>query len=77
VEFFKDLGVGVVLEAGGKYFPSTHSGRTVLEALLKEVEKQNINLQKGKKVTSVTFDQNYFIWKITESPVKYKEINFD
>jgi predicted Rossmann fold flavoprotein len=63
VEFFKDLGVGVVLEAGGKYFPSTHSGRTVLEALLKEVEKQNINLQKGKKVTSVTFDQNYFILK--------------
>ena len=24
-----------------------------------------------------TINQNYFVWKITERPVKYKEINFD
>lgn len=27
--------------------------------------------------TVFNIDQNYFIWKITEKPVKYKEINFD
>ncbi len=30
LQFFKDIGVDIVLEDGGKFFPSTHSGRTVL-----------------------------------------------
>ena len=29
----------------------------------------------GQSVFNI--DQNYFVWKITEPPVKYKEINFD
>src|SRR5277367_6479531 len=31
IHFFKDLGVDLVLEPTGKYFPSTNSGKTILE----------------------------------------------
>src|SRR5208282_3334486 len=45
IKFFKDLGVPLVLEPTGKYFPSTNSGRTILEALVNEVNAQkNITL---------------------------------
>jgi len=27
--------------------------------------------------TVFNIDQNYFVWKLMESPIKYKEINFD
>lgn len=48
--------------------------------LLDKIEDNNVNwiarLQmEGQTVFNI--DQNYFIWKITDSPVKYKEINFD
>src|SRR5258708_4347907 len=36
IRFFEEIGVELVLEPTGKYFPVTHSGKTVLEALLKE-----------------------------------------
>ena len=38
IEFFKDLGVEMVLEPTGKYFPSTNSGKTVLDALLRKTQ---------------------------------------
>ncbi len=60
VEFFEELGVSVVLEAGGKYFPSTHSGRTVLEALLAEVKKLGVDLENPKKVNNLIFQDEHF-----------------
>src|SRR5580698_8794749 len=40
IEFFKGLGVELVLEPTGKYFPSTNSGKTILEALLRKIDAQ-------------------------------------
>lgn len=53
VEFFGRIGVELVLEPGGKYFPVTHSGRTVLEALLRESGRLGVELVAGTKVVSV------------------------
>ena len=36
-----------------------------------------ITRQQMEGQTVFNIDQNYFIWKITEKPMKYKEINFD
>jgi len=36
-----------------------------------------ITRQQMEGQTVFNIDQNYFIWKITESPMKYKEINLD
>ncbi len=42
MDFFESIGVELILEPTGKYFPTTHSGRTVLDALVREVQRLNI-----------------------------------
>ncbi len=58
--FFEELGVAFVLEEGGKYFPSTHSGRTVLEALLTAVKSSGVELKTNRKVTWARRDTDVF-----------------
>lgn len=46
---------------------------------LDEIEDESVNWitrQQMEGQTVFNIDQNYFIWKITEAPLKYKEINF-
>jgi len=52
-DFFEGIGVPLELEPSGKYFPVTHSGRTVLEALLGEVRELGVELRTGAPVTSL------------------------
>lgn len=54
LRFFESIGVEVEAETGGKFFPVTHSGRTVLEALVKELKKSNVTLKTGCKVTTLS-----------------------
>lgn len=61
IVFFQDLGIEFVREEGGKFFPSTHSGRTVLEALQKEIQNQKIEIHAAKKVTDLTFEKDHFV----------------
>jgi len=50
--FFSEIGVELVLEPTGKYFPTTHSGRTVLDALVREVRRSGVMLETAR-VTGV------------------------
>lgn len=59
--FFRDLGIDLVLEPGGKYFPSTHSARTVLDALLGECKKTGVHLVSGAKITKVVRQKDDFL----------------
>lgn len=61
LEFFEEIGVEVVLEDGGKFFPVTHSGRTVLEALQKEIARLSIKIHAPRKVSGVSFQGNEFL----------------
>jgi predicted Rossmann fold flavoprotein len=64
IGFFKDLGVEMVLEPTGKYFPSTHSGKTILEALLRKVNSaKNVTLLCEHKVKAAGRDEGVFILK--------------
>jgi predicted Rossmann fold flavoprotein len=68
LEFFKKLGVQLVLEPSGKYFPTTNSGKTVLEAFLKELDRQGVELRTSCKVTQVVFKNNqFFVQSSTDS----------
>lgn len=60
VEFFRKLGVELVLEPGGKYFPATHSGRTVLEALTREAARAGVRLVTGFKVENIQRTDSLF-----------------
>lgn len=47
---------------------------------LDEIEDNSVNWitrQQMEGQTVFNIDQNHFVWKITEPPIKYKEINFD
>ena len=62
IEFFKDLGVELILEETGKYFPVTNSGKTVLEALLRRINDLKVTLLVEHKVMSLTKEaQGYLI----------------
>ena len=64
LKFFQDLGVELVLEPTGKYFPSTNSGKTILEALLKRINsRKNITLLCEHRVRAISRDKDGFILK--------------
>lgn len=60
LEFFHDLGVETVLEPGGKYFPATHSAKTVLDALTHEIRRVGIELHTPRKATRIRKDGDVF-----------------
>ncbi|MCM8774779.1 MAG: NAD(P)/FAD-dependent oxidoreductase [Candidatus Omnitrophica bacterium] len=60
VSFFQEIGVKLVPEQGGEYFPETNSARTVLDALLRELQKSGATLLAGRKVTKLFHDGEVF-----------------
>ena len=53
LRFFKEIGVKLVLEPTGKYFPATHSAQTVLDALVKEAGRLGVHLKTGVRMTQI------------------------
>lgn len=53
IEFFKEIGVELILEPTGKYFPVTHSAQTVLNALIDETKRLGINLMTGVRINDI------------------------
>lgn len=60
IRFFNEIGVELVLEPSGKYFPTTHSGRTVLNALVAAVESSGASLRAGVRLTGAKKDPRGF-----------------
>lgn len=60
VEFFRDLGVELKREPGGKLFPVSDSARTVLDALLREVCALGVTLVHPRRVEMVEHDGHEF-----------------
>lgn len=61
MSFFEDLGVPLIEEPGGKIFPETHSGRTVLTALTAEIERLGIQTAWGRRVESLSKQESFLI----------------
>ena len=53
VAFFRDIGVSLHEEPGGKLFPDTNRARDVLAALLRESDRSGATLLPGHRVTDV------------------------
>ena len=60
INFFKGIGVELVLESTGKYFPVTHSAQTVLDALTKETGRLGVTLKKGVRITEIKKEAELF-----------------
>lgn len=72
-QFFKEIGVELVLEETGKLFPATHSGKTVLEALVRESKSRHVELISGVKITQVRKEKDFFILKGRNKAGEYQE----
>ena len=66
IRFFKRIGVELVLEPTGKYFPVTHSARTVLDALMRETERVGVTLKTGVRITEIKKAGGLFYLKDTD-----------
>jgi len=51
--FFREIGVALREEEGGKLFPESNRARTVLTALLEEAERRGVDLRPGHRVLAV------------------------
>jgi predicted Rossmann fold flavoprotein len=53
VRYFERLGVALHEEQDGKLFPDSNSSRTVLDALLAEAARRDVDLRGGHRVTAI------------------------
>ncbi len=60
IRFFKEIGVELSLESSGKYFPVTGSGRTVLEALLRESARTGVVMETPFRIGRIRRREDYF-----------------
>lgn len=70
VELFEALGVALHEEDDGKLFPDTNRARTVLDALLREVERAGAELHCARRVTAVGRASSGFVVE-TDAHVSY------
>jgi predicted Rossmann fold flavoprotein len=60
VGFFRELGVALHEEPGGKLFPDSNRARTVLDALLQEAGRRGVRILTGHRVLALTRDDEGF-----------------
>ena len=58
--FFRDLGVALHEEPGGKLFPDSNRSRDVLDALLRELDARGAVLQPDRRVVDIVKDRESF-----------------
>ncbi len=70
VAFFREIGVAMHEEAGGKLFPDSNRARTVLDALLAEALRCGVELQAGQRVHRVARDEQGFCLETSRGEVE-------
>ena len=65
IQFFEEIGVNLKEEPLGKLFPVTNKSRTVLDALLREADRLNLELRTSCRVTALNHDES--TWTIGTS----------
>ena len=73
-EFFKEIGVPLHEEPGGKLFPDTNQARTVLDALLAEADRLGVTLLAGRRVTDIRRDGDGFEIATEEGPLPSRRV---
>jgi predicted Rossmann fold flavoprotein len=74
VAFFREIGVALHEEEGGKLFPDTNRARTVLEALLAEAARRGVDVRSGHRVTAVVREDEGFGLETTRGPVMASQV---
>jgi predicted Rossmann fold flavoprotein len=72
--FFRDIGVALHEEPGGKLFPDTNQARTVLQALLAEAARCGVAIQAGHRVTKVARTGSGFVLETSRGPLEAERL---
>lgn len=65
VGWFDSMGVKLIAESSGKYFPATNQARTVRDALVRTAEQSGCILLTGNRVEQLSVDPDGFHLKLT------------
>ena len=74
VAFFRDLGVPLHEEAGGKFFPDSNRAREVLEALLTGLREAGVVLSPGTRVQSVARTESGFSLETSRGSLAARQV---
>jgi predicted Rossmann fold flavoprotein len=66
IDWFKERGVLLKVEADGRMFPSTNSSQTIIDCLLKELNQYKVELKLGFDVNSIEQANNQFKLKTAD-----------
>jgi len=66
IAFFESLGVGLREEADGKLFPETNRARTVLDALLRAMQRSGAELHVSSRIQAVERSGSAFVARMTD-----------
>ena len=67
IQWFEERGVKLKTEADGRMFPVTDSSQTIIDCLLKEVNKCGIELMMNAEVKKVVHQENHFEVQLSDS----------
>lgn len=56
IQWFEERGVALKTEADGRMFPTTNSSQTIIDCLLKEANKFNVDIRMNSEVTGINTD---------------------
>ena len=73
-ELFRELGVPLHEEPGGKLFPVTNRARTVLDALVSETLGRGVCLRLGHRVTAVTRGDGGFLLQTSQGEYRARRL---
>lgn len=73
VKFMKNIGVDTEARDGFRIFPVGHNSQTIIDALTKEMNKQNISIQTNQKVINISKNDETFEVQ-TQTDIFYSKI---
>jgi hypothetical protein len=74
VAFFREIGVNLHVEPGGKLFPDSNSARSVLHALLNEAARRGVMVWAGHRVSWVERRAGHFQVTIPSGTIRAAEV---
>ncbi len=72
--FFREIGVALHEEPGGKLFPDSMKARTVLRALLAEAARRGVAIQPGHRVTKLARVGSGFVLETSRGPLEAERL---
>jgi predicted Rossmann fold flavoprotein len=74
IAFFREIGVALHEEAGGKLFPDSNRARDVLDALIRESDRTGVALLPGHRVVSVDRSSDGFLIGTSEGELRARSV---